>query len=129
MNVIDWSSCVWNQLNIQFDYKEKWLKDQPDQHYDYKGLTKPLLTNHLSTGNKKVLQINWALLTVMLTVTWISGFGKKSHKYPNFPKMCQIHPLMSNYEINFWLWNQILHIKNEWNLPSLSLALFFFNQN
>ena len=31
--------------------------------------------------------------------------------------------LMSSYEINF----QILHIKNEWNLPSLSLVLFFFN--
>ena len=34
---------------------------------------------------------------------------------------------MSNYEIHFWLEIQILLIKNEWNLPSLSLALFFFN--
>ena len=37
--------------------------------------------------------------------------------------------LMSNYEINFLLQIQILHIKIEWNLPSLSLALFFFIHN
>ena len=45
---------------------------------------------------------------------------------PNFPKMCQMHP-----NSDFQQWNlffiQILHIKNEWNLPSLSLILFFFN--
>ena len=35
---------------------------------------------------------------------------------------------MSNYEIDFWLWIQILLIKNELNLPSLSSWLkFFFN--
>ena len=37
--------------------------------------------------------------------------------------------LMSNHEIDFWQYIQILHIKNEWNLCSLSLALFFFNHN
>ena len=85
---------------------------------------------HFSTGNNQLLQINWALLTVMLTVTWISGFSKKSQKEPNFPKMCQIHP---NFDVQFW--NQFLIInsysthQNEWNLPSLSLALFFFNHN
>ena len=35
---------------------------------------------------------------------------------------------MSNYKINFdYKLIQILNIKYEWNLPSLSLALFFFN--
>ena len=67
-------------------------------------------------------------------------------EYPDLPKRaknslifqkCAIwtQTLMSNYEINFWFWFQIPHIKNQWNMPSLygstslSLALFFFNHN
>ena len=34
---------------------------------------------------------------------------------------------MSNYEIIFLSWIHILHFKYVWNLPSLSLAWFFFN--
>ena len=33
---------------------------------------------------------------------------------------------MSNYEIDFWWWIHILHFKYVWNLPTLSLAWFFF---
>ena len=36
--------------------------------------------------------------------------------------------LISNYEIDFWWWIHILHFKNVWNLPTLSLAWFFFFQ-
>ena len=34
--------------------------------------------------------------------------------------------LMSNYEIDFWWWIHILHFKYVRNLPTLSLACFFF---
>ena len=33
---------------------------------------------------------------------------------------------MSKYEIDFWWWIHILHFKYVWNLPTLSLAWFFF---
>ena len=49
----------------------------------------------------------------------IAKFSKKSAKYTL--------TMMSNYEINFLSWIHILNFKYVWNLPSLSLAWFFFN--
>ena len=41
--------------------------------------------------------------------------------------MCQMHPNSDVQLWNFWLWIHILHFKYVWNLPTLSLALFFIN--
>ena len=41
--------------------------------------------------------------------------------------MCQMHPNSDVQLWNFWLWIHILHFNYVWNLPTLSLALFFFN--
>ena len=92
-------------------------------HFFWKiGLFLPLF-KHFSSGSTRCCYSVYFLFSRAASTEVL----EKGQKEPNFSKKnakCTLS-LMSNYEINFWLWIQILHIKNEWILPSLSLALFF----
>ena len=63
------------------------------------------------------LQCSWTALLELSwgNSQWVCGICHRPNRWCN------------NCKINFWFWIHILRFKNLWNLPTLSLALFFLN--